>query len=221
LFHDQSTDIYKPDRIHHIKQWPYSNTNSIDGATSEKVPSELAYTYDNNVTAPIWGFQIPENMPRLQFMKLALDKDGKRHLDSTLSANHRDRRLMDYPHHATPESALVDYLSALKRHIDKVLKIQIVDGFTDMTLAYVITVPAIWSEKAKFQTLECAEKTGFGKASEIQIISEPEAAAVHAMTVSNPHSLKVNDTIVICDAGGGTVDCITFTIVELQPRLRL
>lgn len=33
--------------------------------------------------------------------------------------------------------------------------------------------------------------------------------------------MEVDDIIVVCDAGDGTVDLITFTIVELRPRLRL
>lgn len=33
--------------------------------------------------------------------------------------------------------------------------------------------------------------------------------------------LNVDDTIVLCDAGGGTVDLITFSILELEPHLRL
>lgn len=44
---------------------------------------------------------------------------------------------------------------------------------------------------------------------------------MHALHASNPHELEVSDTIVLCDAGGGTIDLITFPIVELGPKLRL
>lgn len=33
--------------------------------------------------------------------------------------------------------------------------------------------------------------------------------------------MSVGDTIVLCDAGGGTVDLITFSILQLTPTLRL
>lgn len=70
-------------------------------------------------------------------------------------------------------------------------------------------------------TLSCAKEAGFGEPSQIHIVSEPEAAAIHALKASSPHGIEVGDTIVICDAGGGTVDLITFTVTQLKPHLRL
>jgi molecular chaperone DnaK (HSP70) len=128
---------------------------------------------------------------------------------------------MPLPHRVSANKVVIDYLHALFEHIPKVLKDQIGPALDSLTFQYVITVPAMWPEKAKAQTRTCAEKAGFGRAADIQIISEPEAAAVHVMTRGHPPALKVDDTIVICDAGGGTVDCITFTIIALQPVLRL
>lgn len=39
--------------------------------------------------------------------------------------------------------------------------------------------------------------------------SEPEAAAVHCAHLTNLHQLKPSQNFMICDAGGGTVVCIT------------
>lgn len=58
-----------------------------------------------------------------------------------------------------------------------------------------------------------------GKAEEIQIISEPEAAAIYALDVMDPHIIQAGDTFVICDAGGGTVDLISYTVSHLKPIL--
>lgn len=135
-----------------------------------------------------------------------------------MSLEYTDSRRMDYPPHATPESALVDYLRALLNHITEIIKHKVGTAFASMKFTYVITVPAIWSDLAKRTTLECAEKAGMDAS---QIISEPEAAAIHTLKASNPHGMKVNDTIIVCDAGGGTVDLITYTILEFQPSLRL
>ena len=55
----------------------------------------------------------------------------------------------------------------------------------------------------------------------LQIISEPEAAAIYALHAMDPHSIKVGDTFVLCDAGGGTVDLISYTVTELKPILRV
>ena len=58
-----------------------------------------------------------------------------------------------------------------------------------------------------------------GKA--LQIISEPEAAAIYALHAMDPHSIQVGDTFVLCDAGGGTVDLISYTVSALKPILQV
>lgn len=55
----------------------------------------------------------------------------------------------------------------------------------------------------------------------LQIISEPEAAAIYALHAMDPHSIKVGDTFVLCDAGGGTVDLISYTVSGLKPILQV
>jgi hypothetical protein len=37
----------------------------------------------------------------------------------------------------------------------------------------------------------------------IQIVAEPEAAGIYALQSMKNIDLKINDTFVICDAGGG------------------
>ena len=68
---------------------------------------------------------------------------------------------------------------------------------------YVITVPAVWSEKAKAKTLSCAERAGMGSGDNLHMITEPEAAAIYALDNIAPMELKEGDTFVLCDAGGG------------------
>ena len=55
----------------------------------------------------------------------------------------------------------------------------------------------------------------------LQIISEPEAAAIYALHAMDPHSIQVGDTFVLCDAGGGTVDLISYTVSALKPILKV
>jgi hypothetical protein len=37
----------------------------------------------------------------------------------------------------------------------------------------------------------------------------------------DPHGLKVGETFILCDAGGGTVDLISYTITNLKPILKV
>jgi molecular chaperone DnaK (HSP70) len=61
----------------------------------------------------------------------------------------------------------------------------------------------MWSEKAQDRTRACAEKAGMG--SKVDIISEPEAAAIRILEEmkEDEYSFKNGDTFVVCDAGGG------------------
>ena len=37
----------------------------------------------------------------------------------------------------------------------------------------------------------------------------------------DPHGLEVGESFVLCDAGGGTVDLISYTITDLKPILKV
>jgi len=60
-----------------------------------------------------------------------------------------------------------------------------------------------------------------GTGSALHIISEPEAAAIYALDAMDPHNIKIGDTFVLCDAGGGTVDLISYTVSALKPHLQI
>ena len=60
-----------------------------------------------------------------------------------------------------------------------------------------------------------------GSGAKLHIISEPEAAAIYALHTMDTHNLNVGDTFVLCDAGGGTVDLISYRILALEPALEL
>jgi hypothetical protein len=48
-----------------------------------------------------------------------------------------------------------------------------------------------------------------------------EAAAIYALHGLDPHGLNIGDSFVLCDAGGGTVDLISYTITQLHPILKV
>ncbi|KAF4626672.1 hypothetical protein G7Y89_g11485 [Cudoniella acicularis] len=55
----------------------------------------------------------------------------------------------------------------------------------------------------------------------VTLIKEPEAAAMYTLHKMQDKALAVGDAFVICDAGGGTVDLISYEITQLFPRLEL
>jgi molecular chaperone DnaK (HSP70) len=54
----------------------------------------------------------------------------------------------------------------------------------------------------------------------VTLIKEPEAAALYTMH-SLDFTLDVEDTFVVCDAGGGTVDLISYEVTATSPNLQL
>lgn len=157
--------------------------------------------------------------PRHQWFKLDLDPTQSRGI-SDLSRRYPDEHALPPSYSMSPEKLCADYLTAIRQHIEQVLKHKLPQSVLRSTpIEYIITVPAVWSDTAQVKTRSCAEQAGMGKS--LQIISEPEAAAIYALHAMDPHSIKVGDTFVLCDAGGGTVDLISYTVSALKPILQV
>lgn len=94
--------------------------------------------------------------------------------------------------------------------------------FLDATpVDIILAVPAVWSDAAKALTMQAAIAAGLGTRQSIQLISEPDAAAVCTLKDIQPNHLRVNDTFIVADCGGGTVDLISYQIVALEPNLEV
>ncbi|KAL8785783.1 MAG: hypothetical protein Q9213_003161 [Squamulea squamosa] len=187
------------------------------GREAETLHRELQYIGQNWR----WGFGITDTAKRLKWFKLALDPD-KTKLYSQLAHVDPDERAASPNRRQTPETLTTDYLTSLRIHFEAVLaKVLGSEAASTTPIEYILTVPAIWSDSAIAKTKACAEAAGMGLSAEIQIISEPEAAAVSVFHEQAAYGMDKDDTFVICDAGGGTVDLITYKIRALKPSLRI
>lgn len=108
---------------------------------------------------------------------------------------------------ASPQKLTTDYLKALRDHAEESYRGSVLKAvFRRTQLEYAITVPAVWNEKARNLTARCAIEAGMGLEDKLHIISEPEAAAMYAISAFkeiNKGGLEIGDTFVLCDAGGG------------------
>lgn len=200
-----------------IVQWP-DTEGSLEGQTSEKVPTQICYM-DNSC---VWGFGIPDDEPRHQWFKLALDPSHCNDCTSLLAIDFPDPKALPpgYNRKLDAVKLTIDYLGLLHSHTLEILRLKLGDSVVNTTpINYTITVPAIWSDAAKVQTQRCASAAGMGD--EIQIVSEPEAAVIYALDSIDPHNLRVGENFILCDAGGGTVDLITYNIVSLDPIVKV
>ncbi|KAG9258601.1 uncharacterized protein F5Z01DRAFT_615130 [Emericellopsis atlantica] len=183
----------RPDVQHVVSDWP--STSSF--TNSAKVPTELRKV----ASGWQWGFQIPESSKR----NVA---DFSRKLDEPHKAN-KDGE--------TPEELTRLYLSCLHTHFISIMEKRLSPSVVRSTpMDFVVTVPAIWSNAAKEATERAAAMAGFCGNQRIHLISEPEAAALYTLKNMNPSSLQLGKRFVVCDAGGGTVDLITYEVTHVD-----
>ncbi|KAG8163922.1 hypothetical protein KVR01_005840 [Diaporthe batatas] len=203
-----------PDDVEIIKTWPGGN-----GITSDKVPTEISYEIPKDApsgTKPTvkWGFQFRPEESRLRCIKLFLDRSQK--LPFYVSPLETAGQLKKY--NKTVVDAVSDYLTQIYDHTMDTLTRRYGESFMASTkVDFVLTCPAVWSDYAKNTTLQAAERAGMGAKSSIQMISEPEAAAVYTLKAIQPNHLNVGDNFIVCDGGGGTVDLIAYKIISLKP----
>ncbi|XP_061165028.1 heat shock 70 kDa protein 12A-like [Saccostrea echinata] len=118
----------------------------------------------------------------------------------------------------------------LKKHlIDEINKSTL--GTTDSDIEYVLTVPAIWGDKAKMFMREAAVKAGI-KADHLIMALEPEAASIYCqhlpfekqdLSATTLGVVKPGTKYMVVDLGGGTADITIHqkaednTLEELMP----
>jgi molecular chaperone DnaK (HSP70) len=221
-----------------IFNWPGQYGHN---AVNEKVPSQVAYgDFDGHTYT--WGNHIPPNVPRQYWTKLQLDASSKkprelRMLLALLSNDFSSMNLTDdddddsalppaYPG-KEPKDIVADYLTGVKEHVFQHLRTEFGPAlFAACTLDVVITVPAVWSDKAKDLTFQAVTKAGFvGDKERIKMVTEPEAAATYTLKTlksgAGGDDFKEGDHFVLCDAGGGTVDLLSYRVRSVSPDFRV
>ena len=117
-----------------------------------------------------------------------------------------------------------DYLKQLHGHIMTTLLRQFGDEvWKSAHFDFALTVPAIWSDAAKERTRRAANAAGLGADTSLELLSEPESAAVFTLkTINNyPYRASKGDKVLVCDAGGGTVDLVSYEVKQVEPVLKL
>ena len=115
-----------------------------------------------------------------------------------------------------------DFLAGLYKHTMTTLSRRFDKGIVQSTkIDFVLTVPAIWSDAAKQKMRKAASQAGMGNEHQLVLLSEPESAALYVLKGLHNANAQVNphDRVVVCDAGGGTVDLITYEISQIYPTL--
>jgi hypothetical protein len=135
-----------------------------------------------------------------------------------------DRHQPILPWNAPAEVAKVSPVTATKRYLEH-LRSAWEQVFSDAPLAsqhVVLTVPASFDAAARELTREAALAAGLPAS--LVLLEEPQAAVYAWLTSMGDRwrkALKVNDTLLVCDVGGGTTDLTLVGVAEERGELML
>lgn len=206
----------------------------------DKVPSVISYHNGEHQ----WGSNLSSDAVAMVHTKLELGVQSVlgeldmtlQILDGMMDLNIRPiletTKDQDFPpySHLSPEAIVTDYLTKVflwfEQELERFGTVFRIETATDI----VITVPTEWSYMAMNSTFRALSKAGFNhtkfpRLEEVMFITEPEAAAVfttrYYKDTQAQEFLKVGQYFILCDAGGGTVDVVSYQVQAVHPVLHL
>ncbi|KAM7185890.1 hsp70 family chaperone [Rhypophila sp. PSN 637] len=209
-----TTTSYKKNEVTCIRQWPGSGRNEC------KVPTEICWREGHGA---VWGYQISDEEPRLKLFKLLLLNHEDLGSEMQTSSFLAETQMYLDEAGMTANDAVTGYIQLLWHHIKDVLRRDLGERLLSrLPFHIVVTVPAIWKHSARQRMEDAVRATeimdlqpGVGSTF-LELVPEPEAAAL-ATLLGRQQSTRKHDLYVVCDAGGGTVDLITYAIEAVGP----
>ncbi|KAG0780500.1 hypothetical protein G6F21_012106 [Rhizopus arrhizus] len=182
------------DEVVDVVRWPKQNNNVYP-----KAPT-LNFYQGNTKEMTQWANAARLEMQRPNSRNSVLLKQYKLYLDENIAKD-----LPPLPNGLTIVEAISDYLRAFYDHVMIELKKGFAKNYSHHQFRYCLTVPAMWSDKAKATMREAAIMAGLIQEDDhrdrLMLISEPEAAALYCEKKCEQFNLKHNDRFMICDAG--------------------
>ncbi|KAM7191752.1 actin-like ATPase domain containing protein [Rhypophila sp. PSN 637] len=200
------------DQINLITSWPGT------GREEGKAPTELFYEDGETM----WGYEVPHDTDPVRWFKLLLLDDED--IDGELRSSEfliRGRRMLR-ENKKSAEDLVADYLRLLWVHVtESIVKARGASVIDAMTFHIVLTVPAIWKDYARNRIRNAAKVAGILSSraagpTTLSFAPEPEVAALSTLCEPGRQTEK-GDIYVVCDAGGGTVDLISYQIEQNAP----
>jgi hypothetical protein len=155
-----------------------------------KTPSRIAYATDVENEAILGGqnaigYQVTAKMKSYTWFKLLLDHTQATKFDDPGLSTSEGVGVLKVPTDRTVREVVSDYLGEVYRHTMKYLENKMSAEILRLTtIEFWFTIPAIWSDAAKADTMNAARLAGFGSRSgdNINLIPEPEAAAISTLS---------------------------------------
>ncbi|KAK8930258.1 Chaperone protein DnaK [Metarhizium anisopliae] len=191
-----------------ILDWPGTRGMSVP-----KIPTLISYD-EAKLSDFRWGALVEDLSATIVGIKLLLDPSQKR--PAYLSSENVQKDLSSLPKTAVQVAA--DFIGKVYQHALAEISKKVPRGYMELcSKEFVLTVPAVWSDAAKHATMQAAQTSGIHP---VTLVKEPEAAALYTAQ-SLDFALQNGDAFVVCDAGGGTVDLISYEVEAVYPCLEV
>ncbi|KAF5632237.1 heat shock 70 kDa 12B [Fusarium tjaetaba] len=200
--------------------------NSITGWASDdhRNQNEVQVPTLYDIDSGKWGFEITPDMKPMKWFKLLLLKNediAKEEIRNAPQLQQARDILSNSRKRLTAVQVVGYYLKNVWDHTYAALKSML--DVDNLPLRVAITIPAIWPAYAQSAMREAAKIAGIMKYRDIGettliLVQEPEAAALASLFQRNSSpEIQQNESFVVCDAGGGTVDVISYKVVSERP----
>ncbi|KXX73243.1 Heat shock protein SSA3 [Madurella mycetomatis] len=220
-----TSDKTSIDDIDVFRTWP-GDGRPVEG--NWKTPTVIAYGAENGKgSRNRWGYEVRRGMEACSWTKLLLDTSAETaEFDDPSLREAAGSAFFRLPPGKDAKAVCQDFLSEVYRFVVHNLEMRMTPEIFNMTpMECYLTIPAIWTDKARSATRDAAKAAGFGSRpfDTICMIAEPEAAAIAALRKDlrpgSVNAVKAGDNILIADCGGGTVDITTYTVRKTFPAL--
>ncbi|KAK4159913.1 hypothetical protein QBC43DRAFT_326330 [Cladorrhinum sp. PSN259] len=211
----------QPHDINIVTSWPSKLYGNSD---REKTPTEVDIGTTPEGTRRVnWGYDVPTEAEPLRWFKLLLVDEDQLQPHLAKSEQLKQARQRIEREGLQPVQAVALYLRELWNHTLEHVRRTLRDAVDECPFHIVLTVPAIWKDDARKKMEEAARQAGLldprpcGKTT-MQLLSEPEAGAISTFaTMEGRPDIHEGDAMVVVDAGGGTVDLISYKVDSLNP----
>ncbi|KAM3449082.1 hypothetical protein MY3296_007197 [Beauveria thailandica] len=207
----------RPADIHVITNWESEYHGCSDRG---KCPTLLQYGTIGHKTP--WGYNVPADKDVVRWFKLLLLDEADLPRAVVEDPQFRQVRKQQERLRISPIELVACFLRSLWKHCMENITRALGSGEVDKCkLHIVMTVPAIWPHYVQAHMKSAAGLAGMLQErstssvlrTTLEFLSEPEAAALAALAEMHPRpDIEKGDTIIVCDAGGGTADLISYQV---------
>ncbi|KDQ12540.1 hypothetical protein BOTBODRAFT_146727 [Botryobasidium botryosum FD-172 SS1] len=214
--------------VHRVTEWPGQQRQH--GAS--KIPSKIWYDAEGKPRAFGAEAESRRTCKLAEDGGWALAKHWKLHLHPSSLRSSHGIHVDPLPSGATIDKIYADFIGYLYAHTKRFFEVYILDGKNvwqklESTTDFVIAHPNGWRLQEQAFLRSAAITAGLIDSEDaakqrVTFVSEAEAA-VHFVMIETDFQTRLQRGVelVICDAGGSTVDTTLYEVVELSPTLHL